>query len=97
MQPMQPNQTLRDWGASVVRTLTALGVGAFLTWLTGRWGWTVDNNTAVGVVSSTTAFIAGLYHASVRALEMKFPKAGWLLGFARPPKYPTSTPPAPAG
>jgi hypothetical protein len=73
-----------DYTASVIRTLTAIVVGVLLGWLgTDITG--VSEATLTPVVS---AILGSAYHAIVRAIEHKWPKAGWLLGWPTPPTYP---------
>lgn len=76
-------QSTHDYSASVIRTFTAIAVGFLLGWL---------GSDVVGVNEATltplvSAAFAAVYHAAVRAIEHKWPKAGYLLGWPVPPTY----------
>jgi hypothetical protein len=73
---------------SIVRTVVPIVVGYFLALPVVRLlGLTHDQ--AVGLV---TALLTAVYYAGARTAEHYFPAAGWLLGIATAPVYPT--PPA---
>lgn len=75
--------TLKDYLASLVRTVVPLLVGTVLAKVSiDKFG--VDSDTLKTVV--TTVAIGG-YYAAARALEVKWPKLGVLLGWAVTPSY----------
>lgn len=73
-----------DYSASVVRTLTAIAVGLLLGWL----GTDIAGVSEATLTPAISAILGGAYHAIVRALEHKWSKAGWLLGWPVSPTYP---------
>lgn len=75
--------TLKDYVASLVRTVVPLLIGMVLAKVSiDQFG--VDSDTLKTVV--TTVAIGG-YYAGVRALEARWPKLGVLLGWAVTPTY----------
>jgi len=80
--------TVRDIGASLVRTFVATAVGAFLAWLAKNAHIVIDPASSAGVVQAFTAAVIGLYYLVVRTLETRVPAFGWLLGLAKLPTYP---------
>lgn len=83
--------TVRDLGASLVRTGVTLAVG----WATARLAQNahvvIDDQTSAGVVQSFTVALTGVYYLVVRTLETKVPAFGWLFGLAKLPTYPSPT------
>lgn len=75
--------TVTDFGASIIRTLVTVAIGAVITWL-AKQGIEVDSASAT-VLFQTVA--TGLYYVAVRLLGKKFPKAEWALGFPVTPTY----------
>lgn len=85
--------TMSDYLVSLVRTGVAVIVGAACGWGI-RHGFGIDPTAATSLI--TPLAIAG-YYAAVRALEVRYPQAGWLLGIATAPTYtPPVTPPPPS-
>jgi hypothetical protein len=86
--PNAPNDLKTSIGTSVVRTVTPVVAGAILT---GALELGVD--LPDGVISTAVAtVVTTVYYAGARFLEERVgPAWGWLLGYARAPKY---TPPA---
>ncbi|CAM3433971.1 hypothetical protein [Stackebrandtia soli] len=82
---------MSDYLVSLIRTWVPVAVGSVAAWLTAHG---VDLNTATTTALTTggTAVAAAVYYAAARALERRWPAAGYLLGTKRPPTY---TPPAP--
>lgn len=80
-----PSKTLRDYLASVVRTVVPIGVGIALTWFGVKVGIPIPEGVRWVVVGGV---MAG-YHALVRAAETRWRGVGWLLGLAVTPVYPT--------
>lgn len=83
--------TVRDLGASYVRTGVAIAVGTVLTFLAKKAHLVIDSQTSAGIVQADTAFVIGGYYLVVRFLETKVPAFGWLLGLAKLPTYPAPT------
>lgn len=75
--------TLRDYFASVIRTLVPVALGVVLTKI-GITDATVQG-IPLDVVVSVVA--VGGYYAGVRALEKRWPLVGVLLGWAAAPIY----------
>lgn len=78
-------QTVRDLGASLVRTVVPVVVGTVLAWLLSRGLDLTQYQNAVNVWL-TLACTAG-YYAAVRAAEVRWPQVGLLLGWRAQPKY----------
>lgn len=77
--------TLYDTLASLWRTVVPMIVGTVVAWL-AHAGLHIDSATATAWLGM--AFSAA-YYALFRVLEAHVsPRWGWLLGLARPPKYP---------
>lgn len=82
---MRVNESGRaDYGVSVVRTVSALIVGLILGTAAAK-GLGITEATLTPVV---VVVVGGAYHALIRAIEHKWPKAGLLLGYAKAPTYP---------
>lgn len=81
---------MNDYIRSLIRTIVPLIVGSVVGWLATH-GVKVDEATVLPMVDSVVA--AG-YYAGVRALEHRWPSAGWLLGAAGMPSYGGSVEPA---
>lgn len=75
---------LRDYLASMVRTVVPIGAGLVLEWVGKQTGIVVPTAQVAPFVA---AFGAALYYALVRAAEHKWPVVGWLLGFPMMPTY----------
>jgi hypothetical protein len=80
--------TVRDLGASLVRTFVATAVGTLVAWLAKNAHIVIDSNTSAGLVQAFTATVIGAYYLVVRFLETRVPAFGWLLGLAKLPTYP---------
>lgn len=72
--------------ASLLRT----GIPALVGWLfalSTRYGLELDSTALTGVLTPVCIFV---YYAVFRLAEKYLsPRFGWLLGFARPPEYPS--------
>jgi hypothetical protein len=86
-----PTPTVRDLGASLVRTFVATAVGTLVAWAAKNAHIVIDGDTSAGLVQSFTATVIGIYYLVVRTLETKVPAFGWLLGLAKLPTYPAPT------
>jgi hypothetical protein len=83
--------TVRDLGASYVRTGVGIAVGTGVAWLARKAHVIIDPATSEGLTVAFTATTIGVYYGVVRALETKVPAFGWLLGLAKLPTYPADT------
>lgn len=80
----EPNRLVKGIGVSVIRTIVPVVVGGLLAAL-AEAGLDLPEGLATEVV---TTVVITLYYAVVRLLEEHVaPAWGWLLGYARPPKY----------
>ena len=75
--------TVSDLAVSIIRTVVPAAV-AFAAAQLLRVGVELDTVTAATVV---TTVLTGVYYATVRQLEARWPKAGWLLGYPLAPTY----------
>lgn len=72
-----------DSVVSIIRTVVPVVVGSAITWLAAR-GVDIDGQA---VASAVTTIATAVYYGIVRAAESRWPRAGWLLGVARAPRY----------
>lgn len=78
-----PSQPGVDIGKSIIRTLAPYATAYLVAYLKKN-GLEFDDAT----VSASFVTIAGtVYYTVVRAVEQRFPKAGWLLGVPAKPHY----------
>ncbi len=82
--------TLKDYGASLLRTFVPILVGLGLA----RLGINALDIDGVSLQVVVTTLVTMTYYAGVRALEAKWPKIGILLGWTVAPVY---TPPRATG
>lgn len=68
---------------SFVRTLVPIIVGVIVG-QAARIGLDLDEGLVTAIVTATAG---AAYHAAVRWIETRWPKAGVLLGYARAPQY----------
>lgn len=71
---------------SFIRTIVPGAVGAFVTWIVSL-GISIPEDAVAGAVAFLTALFTGLYYVIIRYAERRWPKMGWLLGYAARPKY----------
>lgn len=83
--PGPASKSLRDYLASVVRTVVPIGVGIVLTWLGVKVGIPIPEDVRWVIVG----LVMAAYHALIRALEVRYRWIGWLLGLATSPIYVT--------
>lgn len=76
-------KALFDWFASMIRTVVVPAIVGVLAAGALYGGTDLPPDTAA-LISTAFSF---LYWAIVRLLEVRFPKAGWLLLLPRPPSY----------
>ena len=77
--------TVRDLGASLVRTVVPYVVGTVIAWLLSRGFDLTAYENAVNVW--LTVACGSAYYAGARWLETRYPAAGLLLGWRAQPKY----------
>jgi uncharacterized membrane protein (DUF441 family) len=78
---------MSDYLVSLIRTWVPIAVGVVLTWLARRWGIVLPEDLSAQATMVVTGLAVAAYYTAIRALEMRWPKAGRLLGAARPPAY----------
>lgn len=83
--------TIRDQIAALIRTYVPIGVGFVLTLLARKYGVVIDDTISTSLTAGLAALVAAIYYAAVKLLETKFPKLGWLLGYAATPTYDKAT------
>lgn len=81
---------MTDYVASLIRTYAPAIVAAVLAYLADLTD--IAELNAPGNTAKVVAAIFIAYYAIVRALEKKYPKAGWLLFLAKKPEYPATPP-----
>lgn len=79
--------TVRDLGASYVRTGVTIAVGTGVAWLARKAHVIIDPATSDGLTAAFTSATIGAYYLVFRALETKIPAFGWFLGLAKLPNY----------
>jgi hypothetical protein len=85
---------VRDYPASLLRTVVPIAVGVALDWVARKTGVVVATDSVAPVVA---ALAASAYYAVVRLAERKWPKLGWLLGLPVTPSYIPPSPPSDGG
>ena len=85
---------MSDYLISMIRTVVPVGVGAVLSWLAVRAGIVVDEQTKAGLLVAFTGLAVAVYYGVVRALELRWPWFGRLLGSKAAPTYPGEAPAA---
>lgn len=95
--------TAANYVPSLIRTYVPVIVGLVVAFLATR-GLHLDAQSQAGVTALATGVITGVYYTAVRALEIKYPALGILLGHKTQPVYPpkpsapvvgSASPPAP--
>ena len=78
---------MTDMVISIIRTVVPTLVGALVA-LLATWGINLDPETSVALHGALTGVFTAAYYALARFLETKYgEKFGWLLGYAKTPKY----------
>ena len=78
---------MTDLAISIIRTAVPTLVGAFAA-LLATWGVHLDPDTSIALQGALTGVFTAVYYAVARWLETKYgEKFGWLLGYAKAPKY----------
>ncbi|GAA4599854.1 hypothetical protein GCM10023194_80840 [Planotetraspora phitsanulokensis] len=75
-----------EWILSLVRTVVPKAVGGVLGWL-ALHGIVIEGLTEGQISLGATVLGAAVYYAVVRALELKYPVLGVLLGSTKQPSY----------
>src|SRR3954469_17454047 len=83
--------TVRDLGASLVRTFVATAVGVGLAWLAKNAHFVIDDATSAGIVQAFTGVVIGVYYLVVRFLETTVPAFCRLLALPTLPTSPAAT------
>jgi uncharacterized protein (DUF697 family) len=78
--------SVTDYVLSVIRTWVPILVGTVGGWLAAH-GLNLDPSVAIGATAALAGIASGVYYAVVRALELKFPFLGALLGHTAKPTY----------
>lgn len=81
--------TLNDYLVSTVRTVTPMAAGVVLEWVAKRTGIVVPTAQVAPYVAAAGAAV---YYGLVRLAEQKWPRVGWLLGWATTPTYKPAAP-----
>jgi hypothetical protein len=79
--------TLRDRLASLIRTGVPYLVGLLLTWLGRNTGIVLDDGSSAELTAWLVLAAGTAYYALIRWAETRWPRVGWLLGWALQPKY----------
>ena len=84
---------LSKYAIAVIRTFVPIAVGFGVNFL-ARFGFHVSD---ANVVAELSAGVPAAYYALIHKAEARWPKFGWLLGYAATPVYPQAKDaPAPA-
>lgn len=78
---------MSDLVLSYIRTYVPIGVGAGLSWLAVKYGIGVSEDVSAQLAIGLTAVVVAVYYGLVRALEVRWPWFGKLLGKAKTPAY----------
>lgn len=70
-----------------IRTTVPMLVGSLATLLAKRYDVVLDGETTATVATSATFILSVAWYTIVRALEVRWPVAGKLLGVAKAPVY----------
>lgn len=81
---------LSNYVISVIRTVVPLAVG----WVVARLVMAGVDVSSESLEMALVSVLSGAWYALARALELKFPWAGVLLGYKTAPTYTQSSPPA---
>lgn len=78
---------LHDYLISLIRTAVPVAVASVLAWLASRAGVVLDEQSSTGLTLAVGGLAIGGYYALVRALEVRWPVFGKLLGKQSAPEY----------
>ena len=78
---------LHDYLVSLIRTAVPAGVGLALAWLARETGIVLPEDLSAELTLAAAGAAIGAYYAAVRALEVRWPWVGRLLGSRRQPVY----------
>lgn len=76
-----------DYLISLIRTAVPAAVGLVLAWLARECGIVLSDETSTELTLVVAGLAVGAYYAAVRALEVRWPWVGRLLGSRRQPTY----------
>lgn len=85
---MADNPLQTDVGAAIIRTVAPYATAWAVAYL-AKNGLALNSDEVNGAV---VAVGGSLWYSVVRALEVKWPKAGWLLGMPKQPTYDAGPP-----
>lgn len=85
---------MTNYVISLIRTIVPTAVGAVAAYLVTRFGITIDS---ASLELALVSVLTGAYYAAARALEARYPWAGFLLGYKAPPTYAPNEPDTTAG
>lgn len=77
---------MTNFALSLIRTWTPILIGAVVAWLL-TLGIEIDSETQASLVIALTGVLQAIYYALARALEVKYPRLGVLLGTTKQPEY----------
>lgn len=78
---------LNDYMISLVRTYVPMAIAAALTWLALRYGIVLDEDVSNKLTVAIVGLVLAVYYGVIRALEMRWPWFGKLLGSSKKPVY----------
>lgn len=78
---------LHDYLISLIRTVVPAAVGLVLAWLARKTGIVLPEDLSAELTLTVAGVAIGAYYAAVRALEVRWPWVGRLLGSRRQPTY----------
>lgn len=78
---------MSDYLLSLIRTWVPIAVGVALTWIAVHWSIVLPEDLSTQASMAVTGLVVAVYYGLVRALELRWPWVGRLLGAARPPAY----------
>ncbi len=80
------DETVGDVLKSLIRTVVPAVVGLLL-FLLAQWGMSLDPATAESITLLLATVFTAAYYTGVRALSVRWPWFGWLLGYPTNPTY----------
>lgn len=87
VKPDYPTTGLSNFVTANIRTIVPIAVGVLLTWLAGKLGIVVDDNTRMTAGTVAVAIVTAVWYGVVHWIEQHWPAAGWLFGKAALPYY----------
>ncbi|HEU4566846.1 MAG TPA: hypothetical protein VFR99_02365 [Marmoricola sp.] len=78
---------MHDYLLSLIRTAVPAAVGLVLAWLAREFGIVLPADLSAELTLAAAGLAIGAYYAAVRALEVRWPWVGRLLGAQGQPTY----------